>query len=190
LFRFDYCGIAFLTVGSFVPWLYYSFYCDWRPQIIYLTIVLALGVGAVIVSTFDFFSGPRFRTLRSVIFVFFGLSGIAPATHYGVINGWQKSVDEAALGWLALMGALYITGAVLYAVRVPERFFPGKLDIWFHSHQLFHCFVMAGAFVHYHGLSLMAIYRLRVGDDCPMQAVDLDACPANRTQLTMTMANT
>ncbi len=68
--------------------------------------------------------------MSSGVFVFFGLSGIAPATHYMVVHGWQKSIDEAALGWLSLMGLLYITGAVLYAVRVPERFFPGKLDIW------------------------------------------------------------
>ena len=62
--------------------------------------------------------------------MFFGLSGIAPATHYGVVNGWQKSLDEAAIGWLILMGILYITGALLYAARIPERFFPGKVDIW------------------------------------------------------------
>ena len=103
------------------------------------------------------------------------------------------------------MGILYITGALLYAMRIPERFFPGKLDIWvrfffhfqmitskhiinltsqitvfkiifdfyfqFHSHQIFHCFVIAGAFVHYHGISLMALYRLQKGD-CPMEPVN------------------
>lgn len=128
--KFDYCGIAFLTVGSFVPWLYYSFYCDRKPQIIYLSIVILLGIGAVVVSTFDFFAGPRFRPLRAGVFITFGMSGIAPATHYGIVNGWQKSIDEAALGWLILMGILYITGALLYAMRIPERFFPGKVDIW------------------------------------------------------------
>ena len=55
--KFDYCGISFLTVGSFVPWLYYSFYCDIKPQMIYLSIVILLGIGAVVVSTFDFFAG-------------------------------------------------------------------------------------------------------------------------------------
>ena len=54
-----------LQVGSFVPWLYYSFYCDRKPQIIYLSIVIGLGIGAVVVSTFDFFAGPRFRPLRA-----------------------------------------------------------------------------------------------------------------------------
>jgi len=171
--KFDYCGISFLTVGSFVPWLYYSFYCDIKPQVIYLSIVIALGIGAVVVSTFDFFAGPRFRPLRAGVFIFFGLSGIAPATHFGIANGWEKSVEEGALGWLILMGCLYITGAVLYAVRIPERFFPGKLDIWFHSHQIFHCFVIAGAFVHYHGISVMAFKRLELGD-CPMEPVELE----------------
>ena len=28
------------------------------------------------------------------------------------------------------MALLYIGGAVLYALRIPERFFPGKCDIW------------------------------------------------------------
>jgi len=170
--KFDYCGISFLTVGSFVPWLYYSFYCDIKPQMIYLSIVILLGIGAVVVSTFDFFAGPRFRPLRAAVFITFGLSGIAPATHFGIKNGWERSVEEGALGWLILMGVLYITGAVLYAVRIPERFFPGKLDIWFHSHQIFHCFVIAGAFVHYHGISIMAFKRLEKGD-CPMEPVEL-----------------
>ena len=169
--KFDYCGIAFLTVGSFVPWLYYAFYCDRMPQIIYLSIVIGLGIGAVVVSTLDIFAGPRFRPLRSGVFITFALSGIAPATHFGYVNGWQKSMDEAAITWLILMGVLYITGALLYAVRIPERFFPGKVDIWFHSHQIFHCFVIAGAIVHYHGISLMSMYRLKIGE-CPLEPFD------------------
>lgn len=41
----------------------------------------------------------------------------------------------------------------------------------FHSHQIFHCFVIAGAIVHYHGISIMAIYRLKIGE-CPLEAYD------------------
>lgn len=170
--KLDYCGIAFLTVGSFVPWLYYSFYCSYTPKVVYLVIVILLGILAVVVSLWDKFGTPRYRPLRAGVFIFFGLSGIAPATHYSIVNGWQKSVDEAAMGWLILMGLLYITGAMLYAFRIPERFFPGKVDILFHSHQIFHCFVIAGAFVHYHGISNMALYRLQIGE-CPNPPVDI-----------------
>lgn len=170
--KLDYCGIAFLTVGSFVPWLYYSFYCSYTPKVVYLAIVILLGILAVVVSLWDKFGTPRYRPFRAGVFIFFGLSGIAPATHYSIVNGWQKSVNEAALGWLVLMGALYITGAMLYAFRIPERFFPGKVDILFHSHQIFHCFVIAGAFVHYHGISNMALYRLQIGE-CKIDKVDI-----------------
>jgi len=170
--KFDYCGIAFLTVGSFVPWLYYSFYCNYLTKVLYMSLVIVLGILAVVVSLWDKFGTPRYRPYRALVFIVFGLSGIAPATHYAVQNGWERSISEASLGWLIFMGVLYITGALFYAFRIPERFFPGKVDIWFHSHQIFHCFVIAGAFVHYHGISNMAIYRLQAGE-CEMPKVEL-----------------
>jgi len=33
----------------------------------------------------------------------------------------------------------------------------------FQSHQIFHVLVVAAAFVHYHGISEMAMYRMSVG---------------------------
>jgi predicted membrane channel-forming protein YqfA (hemolysin III family) len=60
----------------------------------------------------------------------FGLSGIVPAIHYVWMEGWFSKISQASLGWLVLMGLLYILGALFYALRVPERWFPGKCDIW------------------------------------------------------------
>jgi len=42
--KFDYCGIAFLTVGSFVPWLYYSFYCNYTPKVCHHILTFCLFV--------------------------------------------------------------------------------------------------------------------------------------------------
>jgi predicted membrane channel-forming protein YqfA (hemolysin III family) len=47
-----------------------------------------------------------------------------------VQEGWIKALNQASLGWLILMGLLYIIGTMFYALRIPERFFPGKFDIW------------------------------------------------------------
>lgn len=63
--RLDYCGIAFLIIGSFVPWLYYGFYCNFQPKLIYLVLVIVLGTAAIIVSLWDKFSEPRFRSVRA-----------------------------------------------------------------------------------------------------------------------------
>ncbi|XP_073819155.1 adiponectin receptor protein-like isoform X2 [Musca autumnalis] len=162
--KLDYCGIALLIMGSFVPWLYYGFYCHYQPKVIYLSVVCVLGCLSIIVSLWDKFSEPAFRPLRAGVFMCFGLSGVIPAIHYGVMEGWFSQISQSSLGWLVLMGFLYILGALLYALRVPERWFPGKFDLWFQSHQLFHILVIAAAFVHYHGISEMAMYRVTVGE--------------------------
>lgn len=36
--KLDYCGIALLIMGSFVPWLYYGFYCHFKPKVVYLSV--------------------------------------------------------------------------------------------------------------------------------------------------------
>lgn len=58
------------------------------------------------------------------------------------------------------MGVLYVLGGVLYAGRIPERFWPGKCDYWFQSHQIFHILVIVAAILDYQGLRRMATYRL------------------------------
>jgi adiponectin receptor len=68
------------------------------------------------------------------VFMVFGLSGVVPAVHYAIFEGWFNAISRASLGWLILMGCLYILGAMFYALRVPERFFPGKCDIWVSFH--------------------------------------------------------
>lgn len=55
------------------------------------------------------------------------------------------------------------TGALLYGCRIPERFFPGKFDVLFHSHQVFHFLVDVAAFTHFHALVEILIYRTRTG---------------------------
>lgn len=63
--RLDYSGIAFLIMGSFVPWLYYSFYCSPQPCFIYLIVVCVLGLAAITVSQCDFFATPQYRGVRA-----------------------------------------------------------------------------------------------------------------------------
>ncbi|XP_077325018.1 adiponectin receptor protein 2 isoform X2 [Lithobates pipiens] len=169
--KLDYSGIALLIMGSFVPWLYYSFYCNPQPCYIYLIIICVLGIAAIVVSQWDLFATPQYRGVRAGVFVGLGLSGIIPTLHFVIAEGFLKAATMGQIGWLILMASLYITGAALYAARIPERFFPGKCDIWFHSHQLFHVFVVAGAFVHLHGVSNLQEFRFTVGGGCAAQEV-------------------
>ena len=64
------------------------------------------------------------------MFISLGLSGVIPTLHYIITDGFYHAMYDVALGWLALMAFLYIFGAIIYALRVPERIWPGKFDIW------------------------------------------------------------
>lgn len=63
--RLDYCGISMLTMGSFVPWLYYSFYCHKVERIIYMVLIFVLGTTCIIVSMWDKFASAKFRPVRA-----------------------------------------------------------------------------------------------------------------------------
>ncbi len=106
LFRLDYCGISILIVASFIPWIYYGFYCEFGTKIAYLTITTVLGTGCIVVSLWDKFSAPEYRTCRArmfsyripiyffivmhiVLFAAFGLFGFVPTSHYVLLFGFK-----------------------------------------------------------------------------------------------------
>ncbi len=61
----DYIGIAVLVIGSFVPWLHYSFYCHTISKIFYLSLILGLGSLCIYVSSKDYFCRPEYRSIRA-----------------------------------------------------------------------------------------------------------------------------
>ncbi|CAJ0949532.1 unnamed protein product, partial [Mesorhabditis belari] len=180
--KLDYTGISLLIVGSFIPWIYYGFYCRPQPMIIYITMISILGIAAMIVSLWDKFAEPKFRPVRAGVFVAMGLSSIFPAIHFFVTDGFWVMWNEAGLMWLLVMGFFYLFGAALYATRIPERFFPGKCDYWFQSHQLFHTFVVLAAFIHFHGITEVAMKRLEKGS-CAEQLLQRYGVESNPTWL-------
>ncbi len=64
------------------------------------------------------------------VFLGLGLSGLIPTMHFTIAEGFVKATTVGQMGWFYLMGAMYVSGAGLYAARIPERYFPGKCDIW------------------------------------------------------------
>lgn len=52
-------------MGSFVPWVYYGFYCHYEHKVIYLSVVMVLGIVSIVVSLWDKFSEPNLRPLRA-----------------------------------------------------------------------------------------------------------------------------
>ncbi|CZR61779.1 related to PHO36 (regulatory role in lipid and phosphate metabolism) [Phialocephala subalpina] len=150
--KLDYVGIVFLITGSFIPSIYYGFYCHPHLQEFYWTMICSLGVGCASVSIFERFRTPAWRPYRAGMFVLMGLSAVFPVLHGLEMYGMEDMRHRIGLTWLVLQGFLYILGAGLYAARWPERSWPGTFDIWGSSHQIFHVLVVMAAGSHLYGL--------------------------------------
>ncbi|KZZ95691.1 Hly-III-related protein [Ascosphaera apis ARSEF 7405] len=155
----DYLGIVGLITGSFVPSVYYAFYCHPHLQMMYWVMICSIGVGCATVSVFNRFRSPEWRPFRAAMFVSMGLSAIFPVIHGLLIFGIGQMKLQIGLHWLLLQGFLYILGAYLYAIRVPEKWYPGRFDLLGSSHQIFHVLVVLAAMSHLTGLFQAFDYR-------------------------------
>lgn len=149
MLRVDYAGIAALISTSFYPPVYYSFMCYPFFCNLYIGFITVMGISTILFSLLPVFQKPEWRIIRVSLFFSMGFSGVLPILHK-VILFWNQPEAIHTTRYEVLMGLLYGLGAVVYAVRIPERWMPGKFDIAGHSHQLFHILVVAGAYTHYH----------------------------------------
>ncbi|KAI9458643.1 hemolysin-III related-domain-containing protein [Lactarius psammicola] len=137
------CSLV-LILGSTYPCLYYGFFCEPYYKLCYLLLFTAAGLAAAYFVLSPEYRGPTGRHARTKVFISFGLCGVLPVLHLVLSHG-TNVLQEMGFLWLLAAGAMYITGATLYANRVPERLAPGKFDLFFSSHQIFHVFVILAA---------------------------------------------
>lgn len=143
---------------SFLPFLHYGFHQNTFYAHSYLAGVLSLGLMSIWFAMDDKFGSAAYRPVRAVGFAVFGLFGVVPGLHWLALHYdefWASLDMKTSFISLIAMGVLYIVGASLYACRIPERFFPGKCDLFLHSHQIFHVLVTSAACVHYFGITTL-----------------------------------
>ena len=82
----------------------------------------------IVILTPKYDSGEYIK-LRGGLFVACGLSTIIPIFYIKLFLD-EKYLDNFRVYQYALGGAIYVTGALIYMFKFPERFFPGRFDIW------------------------------------------------------------
>lgn len=117
-----------------------------------------------IISVREQFTKPEFHKIKGILFLSFGISAGLPIIHSMIfdVNGFNS--DDFSFFYWFLGGFCYIFGAILYIIRVPERWFPGKFCIIGNSHQIFHIFVLFGVFSHYY--ACLNTYQYRYNNLC------------------------
>jgi adiponectin receptor len=89
---------------------------------------------------------------------------VAPLIHS--IVRWGIHSDQVRMyvndGYLGLVAFLYVLGAYIYISRFPEKLYPGRFDLLFASHQIWHALVFAAAYVHYFGAVELYLWRVEL----------------------------
>lgn len=152
--RFDYAGIVVLISGSIVSITYFGLRCDGDIRAGFLGFSSAVAVLCIylLVIRTDLL-GPRWTKLRVFMFTLLGFSGLVPLTISAIRHPWTYVDCAWMLTRYSIPSALLqILGGLLYAYRVPERYYPGAFDYVGHSHSLLHCCVVIAVFIQGVGL--------------------------------------
>ena len=131
--RLDHMAIFLLIAGSYTPFCLIPLHgpVGWGL----FSAVWALALAGVFLKLF-WLSAPRW--LSTVVYVSMGwliVFAIEPAI---------DTIPAGALWWSLYGGLAYTVGAIVYATKKPDPW-----PRWFGFHEIWHLFVMAGAFCHF-----------------------------------------
>lgn len=146
--KLDYAGISVLIAGSYIPVLWYLTPLG-HYRFLYIGTVAVLGASCTACTFMEIMSHPKWRSFRTMLYIGYSAFGSVPTGHIIWMFGWNHPQILPILLRIGLMCCLYACGAILYLLRVPERFSPGRFDVFFHSHQFWHIFVVVAALTHY-----------------------------------------
>lgn len=125
--KLDHIAIFIMIAGTYTPvcHIYLSGYWKWSIIIVQWVLVLA----GLFFKLF-YLKAPRY--LYTIIYILMGWMGIIPIAQF------IKTMSGSALFYLFAGGVSFTIGAVFYILKKPKYF-----------HEIFHLFILLGAFLHY-----------------------------------------
>lgn len=176
----DYTGISWLVAASLLTLVYNGFYCQPHLIALYSVGVFALGATMGILPWAPWFDDPKNRSLRISLFIFMALVGLVPFSHGAYLHGFWRMYAFYAPVLPSL--ASYVAGVAVYAMRFPEKYWPGRFDLVGHSHQMWHIAIVVAIALHFRAILLFHENRFaysHVSGSCPsMQWPSLNVAAA------------
>lgn len=143
----DYTGISLLVAASILSTEWTAFYCEPVSRTVYMTLTAVLGVLGTVLPWQSTFNRADMAWARVAFYVSLAATGFAPVIQLNMTRGPAWSFYFYAPITKSLL--VYVSGAVIYASHVPERWFPGAFDYFGGSHNIWHMAVLGGILFHY-----------------------------------------
>ncbi|KAI5639891.1 hypothetical protein NE865_07620 [Phthorimaea operculella] len=100
--------------------------------------------------------------VKMCVFIGWAAYGVLPTLHWTYT---MRGFDNPMMFFPRVIGMYVISGTAfaIYAFKIPERWFPGKVDYIGHSHQWWHVLVL-GALYYWHNSAMIYVqYRMNHG---------------------------
>lgn len=162
----DYTGISLLIAASIMTTEYTAFYCDPVSRWLYMVTTAILGIGGVALPWHPKFNGQDMAWARVGFFVGLGATGFLPMLQISLTRGpfWVWEFYSP----IAKSICVYLVGAIVYASKIPECWWPGVFDYIGGSHNLWHIAVLGGILFHYSAMQEFFSNAFRQAQDgCP-----------------------
>ncbi|KAF2016043.1 IZH family channel protein-like protein [Aaosphaeria arxii CBS 175.79] len=155
----DYTGISLLVAASIMTTEYAAFYCEPNSRWMYMLTTAFLGIGGVILPWHPTFNRQDMAWLRVVFYVSLAATGFLPVGQLAMTRGIEWAYYFYAPVTKSIL--VYLIGAIMYASKIPERWFPGRFDYVGCSHNIWHVAVLFGILFHYNAMQTMFAHALQ-----------------------------
>jgi adiponectin receptor len=143
----DYTGISVLIAASIMTTEYTAFYCEPFWRWFWISTTATFGIAGMILPWNPTFNRNDLSWVRLTFYVSLAATGMLPAMQVTMLRGWEWTRFFYAPIIKSLF--VYLAGAVLYTLKIPERWRPGMFDYVGGSHNIWHVAVLAGILFHY-----------------------------------------
>ena len=143
----DYSGIALLVAASILSTEWTAFYCEPVSRAVYMSLTIILGIAGSILPWRESFNRNDMSWFRVLFYITLSATGFAPVLQLNYTRGYEWTFYFYAPIFKSV--CVYTLGAVIYALQVPEKWWPGTFDFVGGSHNIWHIAVLGGIFFHY-----------------------------------------
>lgn len=144
LLKWDVLGVALSLSMTFFSGVHFAF-GGCRPQLAwaYSGVEAAIVVAALVLNFAPRFANrAEFEPARLLALSCLVLFGLVPTAHWVVLNGgFGAPIVQLLLPRIAVLFGLMGVAFVVYRFRLPECFWPGRVDYVCSSHQIWHVVV-------------------------------------------------
>ena len=163
LCRISLCGSIIELASMSIVWLYFTFYCNmWKcihsiTVSVVVVVVLLLTLRTTFTEKSDSHTYKQTLVLTYLFLIFYNAVALIQSAH---LEGFQQFIEHLAVGWFILCFSCSFLSAALEFSQIPERFWPGKFDVFFSSAALSIFMIIVSIGVYSVGFLRLYYYRI------------------------------